>query len=154
MTTEGRSERPSTPTPTRTVTEGYIEAFALCNGAYQGAIEDFDAAAGITGINADLHNLLAHAHMYNAPDQTNDEPEKSCESAEAALQHFNSSLDMDPLHQQANEGFQMLRSNLNNLGAERKTPAKTTKRRNRPERSGQAAPSGPTRREHEQVKTL
>ncbi len=79
VTTEGRSERPATPTPTRTVTvtEGYIEAFALCNGPYQGTIEDFDAAAGITGINADLHNLLTHAHMYNAVDQATDEPEKS-----------------------------------------------------------------------------
>ena len=65
------------PIRTVTVTEGYIEAFALCNGPYQGTIEDFDAAAGITGINADLHNLLTHAHMYNAVDQATDEPEKS-----------------------------------------------------------------------------
>ena len=42
-------------------------------GDYQGAINDFDKAAAIAGLNADLHNLLAHAHMHAALAQINDE---------------------------------------------------------------------------------
>ena len=33
---------------------------------YQGAIDDFDKAADLTGPDADLLNLLAHAHMHAA----------------------------------------------------------------------------------------
>ena len=85
---------------------------------YQGAIDDFDKAVAITGFSAYLHNLLAHAHMYNALEQADTEPDRSCESAEKALRHFKSALGMDPLHRQANEGFQMLRTNLTRLGDE------------------------------------
>lgn len=31
---------------------------------YQGAINDFDKAPAVRGLNADLHNLLAHARMH------------------------------------------------------------------------------------------
>ena len=39
---------------------------------YQGAIDDFDKAAEIGGFDADLHNLLAHAHMHAAFAQLDD----------------------------------------------------------------------------------
>ena len=87
-------------------------------GDCQGAIEDFEKAAGISGLNADLHNLLAHAHTQAGFAQLEDDPEAARELAEKALKHFDSALDVDPLHEQANEGVQMLRDHLGCFGIE------------------------------------
>ena len=86
-------------------------------GDYQGAIEDFDKAAGISGLDANLQNLLAHAHMQAAFAEPDDEMARR--SAEKALRHFDSALDVEPLHQQANEGVQMLRDHLGCFGIDR-----------------------------------
>ena len=83
---------------------------------YQGAIEDFEKAGTISGLDANLYNLLAHAHAHAAFAQLDDNPEAARESAEKALRHFDSALDVEPLHQQANEGVQMLRDHLGCFG--------------------------------------
>ena len=91
-------------------------------GDYQGAIDDFDKAATIAGLNADLHNLLGHAHMRAAfaqLDEDNVDPDNSHpapELAQKALRHFQRALDLDPRHAQANQGIQLLRNHLPCLG--------------------------------------
>ena len=87
-------------------------------GDYQGSIDDFDKAVAIAGLNPDLHNLLAHAHMGAAFAEPDDEM-AARESAEKALRHFDSALDAEPLHQQANGGVQMLRDYLGHFGIDR-----------------------------------
>ena len=42
---------------------------------YQGAIEDFEKAGTISGLDPNLHNLLAYAHMHAAFGQLDDNPE-------------------------------------------------------------------------------
>ena len=79
-------------------------------GDCQDAIEDFENAAGISGLNADLHNLLAHAHAQAAFAQLEDDPEAARELAEKALRHFDGALDVEPLHEQANEASKYCRS--------------------------------------------
>lgn len=86
-------------------------------GDYQGAIDDFEKAGAISGLNADLHNLLAHAHMQVAFAEPDDEMARPL--AEKALRHFDGALDVEPLHQQANEGVQMLRDHLECFGIDR-----------------------------------
>ena len=83
-------------------------------GDYHGASEDFNNAAAVAGLNPDLHNLLAHAHMQAAFAEIDDEMARK--SAEKALQHFDSALDVEPLHPQANEGVQILRDHLQCFG--------------------------------------
>ena len=85
----------------------------------QGAIEDFNKAAAISGLDADLHNLLAHAHMQEAFAQLNGNPEKAGELARKALGHFDSALEVEPQHEQANEGIQTLRDHLGCFGIDR-----------------------------------
>ena len=73
-------------------------------GDYQGTIEDFDKAAILTSINADLHNLLVHAHIQAAFAQLDDD-----------------NVDVDntgPARElaQANQGIQLLRTHLPCLG--------------------------------------
>lgn len=77
---------------------------------YQGAIDDFDKAAAITGFDADLHNLLAHAHMHAAFAQLDDDAgnaRPARELAQKALGHFQKALDRDPRHNQTNQGIQL-----------------------------------------------
>ncbi len=86
-------------------------------GDYQGAIDDFEKAGAISGLGADIHNLLAHAHMHKAFAEPDDEMAR--QSAKKALHHFDSALDVEPLHQQANEGLEMLRDHLACFGIDR-----------------------------------
>lgn len=79
-------------------------------GDYQGAIGDFEKAGAISGLNPDIHNLLAHAHMHKAFAEPDDETARK--SAEQALRHFDSALDVEPLHRQANDSLEMLRDRL------------------------------------------
>ena len=86
---------------------------------YQGAIDDFEKAVTLTGFDADLHNLLAHAHMHAAFAQLNDDADNTGparELAQKALRHFQKALDLDPRHAQANQGVQSLRNDLPCLG--------------------------------------
>lgn len=85
-------------------------------GDYKGAIDDFEKAGAISGLGANLHNLLAHANMHAALAPLEDEPGSARQSAEKAFRHFDSALDADPLHQQANEGVQVLRAHLGCFG--------------------------------------
>lgn len=87
-------------------------------GDYQGAIDDFDRAAAVSGLDADLHNLLAYAHMQEAFRFISDKPDKAQEMAKQALVHFDSALDVEPLHEQAAKGVQTLRSHMGRFGIE------------------------------------
>ena len=86
-------------------------------GDYQGAIDDFEKAGAISGLNADLHSLLAHAHIQAAFAEPDDEMARQW--AEKALHHFDSALDVEPLHQQANDALGMLRDHLACFGIDR-----------------------------------
>ena len=88
-------------------------------GDYQGAIEDFEKAGTISGLDANLHNLLAHACSMYAFARLEDDPEKAREMAEKALGHFDRALDIEPLHEQANEGVEVLREHLPYFGIDR-----------------------------------
>ena len=102
----------------RGITKGEI-------GDHQGAIEDFDRAAAVSGLDTNLHNLLAHAHMHTAFAQLNDDAAHAHDSetardlAEKALRHFHSALDVEPLHQRANEGLEILLDRLGCFGIDR-----------------------------------
>ena len=85
---------------------------------YQGAIDDFEKAVTLTGLDADLHNLLAHAHMHAAFAQLNDDADNAGparELAQKALRHFQEALNLDPRHAQANQGIRLLRTHLPRL---------------------------------------
>ncbi len=98
---------------------------------YQGAIDDFDKAAEISELDAELHNLLAHAHMHAAFAQLDDnvDPDNARparELAQKAFRQFQKELDLDPQHTQADQGSQLLRTHLPCLGlvsSEPKGPA-------------------------------
>ena len=88
---------------------------------YQGAIGYFDKAAVITGHNANLYNLLAHAHMHAAFAQLDenvdaDHTGPASELAQKALGHFQKALDLNPRRAQTNQGIQLLRNHLPCLG--------------------------------------
>ena len=91
-------------------------------GDYQGTIEDFDKAAAIAGFEADLHNLLGHAHMHATFAQLDDDnvdvdnANPTRELAQKALGHFQKALDLDPGDSRANQGIQLLLNHLPCLG--------------------------------------
>ncbi len=56
-------------------------------GDYTGAIEDFEKAGAVSELDANLHNLLAYAHMHAAFAQPDYDTETARELAEKTLGH-------------------------------------------------------------------
>ena len=82
---------------------------------FEGAIEDFEQAAKLTEVDADLHNLLGQAYSSAALWQISHPPanltaasnkEDAHQKAQKALHHFDQALELD--HEQAHAGLHHL----------------------------------------------